>query len=405
MKKLTPDPALQALVRELNDAEPAVDDARAAQRWPSPAVPEGNPLERLLIEMAQRGASDLLLIAGVPPVFRVAGRLSRTADSPLAADDLHSLLANVVTGRVRERIEAEGFADLSLRLSRSVDEEDRRAWRFRVNVHRQRGSLAAAIRALPTEVPTLAQLRLPPSLAELVKPSRGLVLVCGPTGAGKSTTLAALVGELNRAEARHIITIEDPIEYEHRNAKSFIEQVEIGRDAPSFASALRASLRQDPDVILVGEMRDLETVSTALTAAETGHLILSTLHTSDAAQAIHRIVDVFPPAQQTQIRQQLALSLNAIVVQHLVPRSDDKGRAVAVEVLLANNAVRNHIRNERLQNLATEITLGKRSGMISLEDSLAKLVLDGTISVDDARGRSARPDELESLLRGSPASR
>ena len=233
----------------------------------------------------------------------------------------------------------------------------------------------------------------------MVKPTHGLVLVCGPTGAGKSTTLAALVGELNRNESRHIITIEDPIEYEHRNNKSVIEQIEIGRDAPSFASALRSSLRQDTDVILVGEMRDLETVATALTAAETGHLILSTLHTSDAAQAIHRIIDVFPPPQQTQIKQQLALSLNGIVVQQLVPRSDGKGRCVAVEVLLATQAVRNHIRNEKLQQLISEITLGKRQGMISLEDSLARLVRQGLISVEDARNRSSRPDELESQLR------
>jgi twitching motility protein PilT len=230
-----------------------------------------------------------------------------------------------------------------------------------------------------------------------------LVLVCGPTGSGKSTTLAALVGELNRNESRHIITIEDPIEYEHRNVHSVIEQIEIGRDAPSFAAALRASLREDPDVILVGEMRDLETVATALTAAETGHLILSTLHTSDAAQAIHRIIDVFPSLQQMQIRQQLALSLNAIVVQQLVPRSDGPGRCVAVEVLLATHAVRNHIRNEKLQQLITEITLGKRQGMISLEDSLARLVRQGLIGADDARIRSARPDELDSLLRSSPA--
>ncbi|MFP5247882.1 MAG: type IV pilus twitching motility protein PilT [Thermoanaerobaculia bacterium] len=354
--------------------------------------------------MAQRGASDLLLVAGVPPVFRLAGRLVRKEES-LSSDDIHSLLVTVITGRVREQLESNGSADFSLRLGRSASDDDRRAWRFRVNVHRQRGTLAAAIRALPTEIPTLTQLRLPPSLAELVKPQRGLVLVCGPTGSGKSTTLAALVGELNRTESRHIITIEDPIEYEHRNAKSIVEQVEIGRDAPSFAAALRASLRQDPDVILVGEMRDLETVATALTAAETGHLILSTLHTSDAAQAIHRIVDVFPPAQQTQIKQQLALSLNAIVVQHLIPRSDNKGRNVAVEVLLANYAIRNHIRNEKLQNLATEITLGKRQGMISLEDSLATLVRDGSITVEDARVRSARPDELDSLLRGSPGPR
>ncbi|HEX8618044.1 MAG TPA: PilT/PilU family type 4a pilus ATPase [Thermoanaerobaculia bacterium] len=399
MTKLIRDPALEALVRELNDAEAATNEGRAVTPWPPSTVAEGNPLEALLIDMAQRGASDLLIIAGAPPVFRIGGRLSRTADAPLAADDIHALLATLVTPRLREKIDTEGAADFSLRLGRAAGDEDRRAWRFRVNVHRQRGSLAASIRALPTEVPTLQQLRLPASLAELVKPQRGLVLVCGPTGSGKSTTLAALIGELNRTEARHIITIEDPIEYEHRNAKSVIEQVEVGRDSPSFAAALRASLRQDPDAILVGEMRDLETVATALTAAETGHLILSTLHTSDAAQAIHRIVDVFPPAQQTQIRQQIALSLNAIIVQHLIPRSDNKGRAVAVEVLLANYAVRNHIRNEKLQNLATEITLGKRHGMISLEDSLAALVREGLITPEDARVRSSRPDELESVMK------
>ena len=399
MTKLIRDPELEQLVRALNDTEPATDETRATAAWPPSAVPEGNPLEKLLIEMAQRGASDLLIVAGVPPVFRIGGRLSRTADAALSTDDVHSLFATLMTARLREKIEADGAADFSLRLQKPSSDDDRRAWRFRINVHRQRGTLAAAIRALPTEVPTLPQLHLPASLAELVKPTRGLVLVCGPTGSGKTTTLAALVGEVNRSEARHIVTIEDPIEYEHRNAKSIIEQIEVGRDAPSFASALRASLRQDPDVILVGEMRDLETVATALTAAETGHLILSTLHTSDAAQAIHRIVDVFPPVQQTQIKQQLALSLNAIVVQHLIPQPDNRGRAVAVEVLLANQAVRNHIRNERLQNLATEITLGKRQGMISLEDSLAKLVHDGAITVEDARVRSSRPDELESLLR------
>jgi len=399
MKKLTPDPDLEQLVRELNETEAATDDTRAATAWPPSTVPEGNPIERLLIEMAQRGASDLVIVAGAPPIFRLAGRLTRTADAPLSAEDIQSLLAPMLTARLREKLESEGAADFSLRLSKSASDDDRRAWRFRVNVHRQRGTLAAAVRALPTEVPTLQQLKLPPALAELVKPTRGLVLVCGPTGSGKSTTLAALIGEINRTEARHIITIEDPIEYEHRNASSIVEQVEVGRDAPSFASALRASLRQDPDVILVGEMRDLETVATALTAAETGHLILSTLHTSDATQAIHRIVDVFPPQQQTQIKQQLALSLNAIVVQQLIPRSDNSGRSVAVEVLLANYAVRNHIRTDKLQNLATEITLGKRQGMISLEDSLARLVQEGMITVEDARVRSARPDELDSLLR------
>jgi twitching motility protein PilT len=423
MKKLMRDPELEALVRELNDdgalasspADVAASRAatpggrRDAARSAAETAALPDDLEQLLIEVAQRGASDLLLVAGVPPVLRIDGRLTRNSDAPLAGEDVQALLAPVLTARVREKLENDGAADFTLRLARSASEDDRRAWRFRVNVHRQRGSLAAAIRALPTEIPTLQQLRLPASLAELVKPTRGLVLVCGPTGSGKSSTLAALVGELNRTDARHIITIEDPIEYEHRNAKSIIEQIEVGRDTPSFAGALRAALRQDPDVILVGEMRDLETVSTALTAAETGHLILSTLHTSDAAQAIHRIIDVFPPAQQMQIRQQLAISLNAIVVQHLMPRVDSHGRAVAVEVLLNNQAVRNHIRNEKLQQLATEITLGRRQGMISLEDSLARLVHEGLITADDARVRSSRPDELESMLRepvrASPALR
>ena len=404
MSKLIRDPNLEALVRELNDGETSDRDIVGeplADSRPD-VVTDGAPpaLEPLLSDMAHRGASDLLIVGGAPPVFRIGGRLARRGGAPLSGDELHAVLDSLLTPRLRERMATDGAVDFSVRLARGAADDDRRAWRFRVNVHRQRGSLAASIRALPATVPTLADLRLPPSLAELVKPQRGLVLVCGPTGSGKTSTLAALVGELNQSEARHIITIEDPIEYEHRTAHAIIEQIEIGRDAPSFASALRASLRQDPDVILVGEIRDLESVATALTAAETGHLILTTLHTSDAAQAIHRIVDVFPPQQQTQIKQQLALSLNAIVVQHLIPRTDGKGRAVAVEVLLANTAVRNHIRNDKLQNLATEITLGKRHGMISLEDSLASLVREGLISLDDARGRSSRPDELDSLLRG-----
>ena len=397
MAKLEPDPHLEQLVRELNGSDPVAPQRQP--NWPPANVAAGHPLESLLLEMTHRGASDLLLLAGIPPVMRIGGRLIRAEGAALDATDIQSLAGHLVTERVRELIEANGAADLSIRLSRAPGGEERRAWRFRVNLHRQRGTLAAAIRALPTEVPTLLQLNLPGTLADLVRPTRGLVLVCGPTGAGKSTTLAALVGEINRSEARHIVTIEDPIEYEHRNGNSIVEQIEIGRDAPSFAAALRSSLRQDPDVILVGEMRDLETVATALTAAETGHLILSTLHTSDAAQAIHRIVDVFPPAQQTQIKQQLALSLNAIVCQQLIPRTDGAGRAVAVEVLLANHAVRNHIRNDKLQNLITEITLGKRSGMISLEDSLARLVQQGLITADDARARSSRPEELDSLLK------
>jgi twitching motility protein PilT len=401
MTRLFPDPELNRLVRELNEEQetPAADGVNRSP-WPAAQVPSGNPLEALLIEVARRGASDLLIIAGAPPIFRVGGRIVRGESAALSGDGVASLLETFLTTRVRERITEDGAIDFSLRLAAPA-EVDERTWRFRVNVHRQRGTLAAAIRALPTVVPTISGLNLPPILGELVKPTRGLVLVCGPTGAGKTTTLAAMIGAINRDEARHVITIEDPIEYEHRNVQSVIEQVEVGRDAPSFAAALRAALRQDPDVILVGEMRDLETVATALTAAETGHLILSTLHTSDVAQAIHRIVDVFPPVQQTQIRQQLSMSLNAIIVQQLLPASTGDGRAVAMEVLLANPAVRNHIRRDKMENLITEITLGKRQGMISIEDSLARLVRQGVITIEDARIRSSRPEELESQLRST----
>jgi twitching motility protein PilT len=385
MSKLIRDPQLEQLVQELNQTDVAKGF------WPPAYVPTGNPLEPLLAEASRLGASDLIIAVGAPPVLRVSGRLTPTDAPPLDAAAVNGLLGDFMAQRVRERIENDGSADFSLRLGKTA--------RFRVNIHKQRGTLAAAIRALPNAIPTIAELNLPPMLADLVKPTRGLVLVCGPTGSGKSTTLAALVGEINRTDARHIITIEDPIEYEHRNEQSVIEQIEIGRDAPSFAASLRSALRQDPDVILVGEMRDLETVSIALTAAETGHLILSTLHTSDAASAIHRIVDVFPPAQQTQIKHQLTLSLNAIVCQQLVPRKDGEGRAVAVEVLLATHAVRNHIRSDKLQNLISEITLGKRQGMISIEDSLVRLVRQGAITIEDARIRSARPDEFESLMR------
>ena len=398
MTRLLPDPELDQLVRQLNEGEIATADT-PRQAWPAAQVPSGNPLEALLVDVARRGASDLHIIAGSAPVFRVGGRLVRDDGAPLATDDVTAILDTLITPRVRERITEDGAVDFSLRLAAPAESDERRAWRFRVNIHRQSGTLAAAIRALPTAVPTIAELNLPPILDELVKPTRGLVLVCGPTGAGKTTTLAAMIGAINRSESRHIITIEDPIEYEHRNGQSVIEQIEIGRDAPSFAAALRAALRQDPDVILVGEMRDLETVATALTAAETGHLILSTLHTSDVASAVHRTIDVFPPGQQTQIRQQLSLSLNAIVVQQLLPSASGNGRAVAVEVLLANPAVRNHIRRDKMENLISEITLGKRQGMISIEDSLARLVRQGVITLEDARIRSARPDELESQLR------
>jgi twitching motility protein PilT len=409
------DPELDRLVRELNRSDSLPGEAAGgATPLTEPLldlpvrtqVSEGEPLDELLVEMVRQRASDLLLIAGLPPVFRIDGRLVRLQADPLDGDDITALFQPHLGGRFRRDMEERGAADLSLRMAPGrelfADDGPRSggsSWRFRVNLHRQRGQLAAAVRALPSEIPSLAGLNLPPALAELVRPARGLVLVCGPTGSGKSTTLAALVAELNRTRFCHIITIEDPVEYEHRSVKAVVEHVEIGRDARSFPEALRSALRQDPDVILVGEMRDLETVATALTAAETGHLVLSTLHTNDAAQAVHRIVDVFPPAQQGQIRQQLALALHAIIVQQLVPRADDHGRVPAVELMLATYPVRNHIRSDNLQKLYNEITLGKRHGMISMEQSLADLVDLGKIDLEEARVRSSHPDELETLLR------
>ncbi|HYU35081.1 MAG TPA: PilT/PilU family type 4a pilus ATPase [Thermoanaerobaculia bacterium] len=413
------DPELDRLVRELNrrgaaPAEAEEPDSRPAAGPPAsrlepfepldkPAqsrVEEGGTLDRLLLEMIHQGASDLLLIAGLSPVFRIDGRLIRADAMPLDGDEMATMFRLHLGARARRDLDERGSADLPLRLAPGRElEQGGASYRFRVNLHRQRGQLAAAIRSLPIEIPNLAGLNLPAALGELIRPSRGLVLFCGPTGSGKSTTLAALVDEINRTRTSHVITIEDPIEYEHRSHKSVVEHVEIGRDARSFPEALRAALRQDPDVILVGEMRDLETVATALTAAETGHLVLSTLHTNDAAQAVHRVVDVFPPGQQAQIRHQLALALNAIVVQQLVPRADGRGRMPAVELLHASYPVRHHIRSDQLQKLYNELTLGKRHGMISMEDSLAQLVREGKIEIEEAKVRASHPDELNALLR------
>jgi twitching motility protein PilT len=404
--------------------EPGLERAEAAawlDQLPEPparaSLEAGEALGRLLAEALRRGASDLLLLAGLPPVFRVDGRLKRGDAAALDADEVARLFQSQLASRVRREIADRGAADFSLRLAgagghpttstmpadaggASLDSTLAASGRFRVNLHRQRGQLAASVRTLPRDIPTLASLNLPPAFAELVKPSRGLVLICGPTGSGKSSTLAAMIGEINRGRTAHIITIEDPVEYEHRSNRSLIEHVEIGRDARSFSEALRAALRQDPDVILVGEMRDLETMATAISAAETGHLVLATLHSNDAVQSVHRIVDVFPPSQQAQIRQQLALSLHAIVAQQLVPRADGRGRIPAVELMLATFPVRHHIRSDKLEKLYNEITLGKRQGMTSFEESLAQLVREGRIDLEEARVRASHPEELDTRLRG-----
>jgi twitching motility protein PilT len=405
MGKYLPDPEIDKLVQEMNrlverDGEAVADTASSIHELDDPGlrvVHEGEGIGELLAEMVRRGASDLILVPGAQPVLRVDGQLDRLGGE-VAPDGLRSLFAPHLGDRARRMLQEAGTADFSISLA--TDDAEGGGVRLRVNIQRESGRLAAAVRALPQEVPDLSELNLPESLGELLQPSNGLVLVCGPTGSGKSTTLAALLDLVNRTQFRHVITIEEPVEYEHRNRQSVFEQIEIGGDSPSFSTALRSALRRDPDVILVGEMRDLETMSTAITAAETGHLILSTLHTGDVGLAVHRIVDVFPSQQQSQVTQQLALSLSAIVCQQLVPTADGRGRVPALEVLRATYAVRNHIRRGNIDRLYNELLTGRSTGMFSMEDSLAALVKQGTITADEARVRSSRPDELERMLAG-----
>jgi len=401
MTKRLINPELDELVRQMNrvDGHDGVVEGEdpSARGLDPPSIRDvqgDEPLERLLVEMVQRKASDLLLIPGAPPVLRINGELAATAEPAVDGEAVRMLLAPHLGARSNRLLAETGSTDIPLRLAGSSGG----AWRLRVNVQRQRGELAAAIRALPQRIPTLEELRLPADLADLVSTDQGLVLVCGPTGCGKSTTLAALLDVINRNRARHVITIEDPIEYEHANRRSVFEQVEIGRDAPSFGLALRAALRRDPDVLLVGEMRDRETISTVVTAAETGHLILSTLHTGTATQAIHRIVDVFPGDQQQQIRFQLALSLRAVVCQQLVPTADGRTRVPGLEVLVATPAVRNLIRHGRIEQLYNELAVGSGHGMRTMERSLATLVKDGVISREEALERAFLPQEFERAL-------
>ncbi len=400
MGGLLQDPDLNRLVQSLNrDARPGHrdDDAPFAvvPRLPGQLAGSGR-LAELLRTMALERASDLLLVPGEPPVLRVDGALSRLPAAVLTPEDVATCFAPALSSRHRRKLEETGAADFSLEILPEGELAGPGAlpWRFRVNLHRQRGELAAAVRALPRKVPTLAGLNLPAELASLADAGSGLVLVTGPTGAGKTSTLAALVGEINRQRACHVLTIEDPIEYEHHDGRALIEHVEVGRDAPGFAEALRAALRQDPDVLLVGEMRDLDTIRTALTAAETGHLVLSTLHTASALGAIHRIVDVFPADQQDQVRLQLAQSLRAVLSQQLVPRKDAAGRVPAIELLRATYSVRHLIRRRHDERLYNEMTLGSKKGMLTLEASLARLVAEGLIDEDEARLRANHPDEL-----------
>ena len=351
-------------------------------------------IEELLKLAVGNGASDLHITTGLPPVLRVVGNLRPVEGlPPLTPQDTESLVLALMNEEHRRIFAGQGQVDFSYGLPG--------VGRFRINAYRQRGTCGAAIRVIPHEIPSVAELGLPPIIETLARKSRGFIVVTGPTGSGKSTTLAAMVDLINGERSCHVMTIEDPIEYLHRHKKAMVNQREIGQDSVSFALALRAALREDPDVILVGEMRDLETMSTAITAAETGHLVLATLHTGDAVQTIDRIIDVYPPYQQQQVRIQLAATLVAVISQQLVPRKDKPGRVPAVEVMVGTPAVRNLIREGKTHQLRSVIQTGARFGMQTMDQSLRQWVEQGVVSLEDALTIAVDQDELKRLIRGA----
>jgi twitching motility protein PilT len=377
------DSELSKIVAELNRAAPG---NKPASRLPDTTA----SLDKLLAFAAARGASDILLIAGAPAVLRVNGALAAGSGPPLEADDVRSLVLPLLAPPQLEELQKNRSADFSF-LREGLG-------RFRVNLHHQRGTLAASIRLLPARIPSLELLHLPPALAKLAERRQGLVLVTGATGCGKTSTLAALIDIVNSRRQAHVVTIEDPVEYQHVNHSSIIEQIEVGRDTPDFAGTLRSIMRQTPDVILVGEMRDAETMSTVLTAAETGHLVLSTLHTNDAIQAVARILDSFPAANQPQIRQQISLALAAVIAQQLVPGLDGVSRWPATEILIATDAARALIRKGDDHQLRSQISVGRAEGMMTMEQSLAELVRTNRIARDTAFAHCFRSDDLQRYL-------
>lgn len=345
----------------------------------------------MLLEAVQRGGSDLHITVGVPPMVRVNGEIGPLPGyPPLLPEDTQVVAEQMLLPEQQEQIDQHGQVDFSYVLPGTG--------RFRVNLYRQRRSYCVAVRILVQQLPTIDSLKLPASLKELSLRQRGLILVCGPTGCGKSTTLAAMVNYINQNRRCHILTIEDPIEYLHKHGKSIINQREIGDDTRSFPEALRAAMREDPDVILVGEMRDLETISTAISAAETGHLVLSTLHTIGAAQTVDRIIDMFPPYQQQQIRVQLASVLQAVITQQLLPNARLDGRVAAVELMFCTDAVRNMIRESKCHQIPTAMQTGIRQGMLPMDYSLAKLVQQGEIAQNEAATHCLDPETYRRYL-------
>jgi twitching motility protein PilT len=356
---------------------------------PSPAAPLS--IDALLERTVESGASDLHLTAGSKPAIRLHGHLQLLEDYPVLDPDMvRELVYRITTTEQQKQLEINRQLDFAYGL--------RALSRFRCNVYYQRESLAGAFRTIPTEIKSLEELGLPSALHELAKMPRGLVLFTGPTGSGKSTSLASLIDEINRSRSDHIITIEDPIEFLHRHKRCIVNQREVGGDATGFADALRGALRQDPDVILLGEMRDLETIATSLTAAETGHLVFATLHTQSAPSTIDRIIDVFPAAQQDQVRMQLANTLQGIVTQALLPKADGHGRVCALEVLFLDDAIRNLIRQGKIEQVYSYMQTGTRRGMQTMEQSLLELIQKGLITVPEAISRSSRKEALVSAL-------
>ena len=387
------DQELSRIVEELNRAAPgARPPDRLPERPASHAIQSDGSLDQLLSFATRQNASDLLLIAGTPIALRVNGALAPAAGPPLAPDDIRNLIVPLLDTRQYDELQKKKSIDFCF-----VRDP---IGRFRANIHHQRGTLAASIRLLPARIPTLETLHLPAALARIAERRQGLVLVTGATGCGKSSTLAAMIDLINTRRRTHIVTIEDPIEYQHANRNSIVEQIEVGHDTPDFVNSLRSILRQTPDVILVGEMRDTETMATVLTAAETGHLVFSTLHTNDAPQAISRILDSFPAAHQGQMRQQMSLALLAVIAQQLVPAPDGIHRYPALEIMTATDAVRNLIRKGDDHQLRSQLTISRAEGMMTMEQSLAELARLGRINRETAFAHSSRQDELRRVLEG-----
>ena len=347
-------------------------------------------LDTLLESAAEQNASDVILVAGSAITLRVNGSIAPATGKVLSSEDLRNLLLPLLTPEQAKELETNRALDFCFVRGSTG--------RFRANLHYQRGTLAASIRLLPAQIPTIESLHLPSVLARLTERRQGLILLTGPTGCGKTSTMAALIDRINARRRDHIITIEDPIEYQHANRSSIVEQIEVGHDTPSFAHAVRAVLRQNPDVILVGEMRDSDTIATALTAAETGHLVLSSLHTNDAAQTMSRILDTFAASNQSQIRQQLSLALLAVIAQQLVPGIGHVGRYPAVEIMMATTAIRNLVRTGQDHQIRSHISTGRGEGMMTMDQSLAELVRTKRISRETASAHCYHPEELRSHL-------